>query len=236
MEVLNLSNIEYAYSRKPVLRDLSLNIKNERLLLIGSNGAGKSTLLKVISGLFVPQKGQMTYLGQDLKPLSIYQRVNLGISYLAQTDNIVPGLSVLDNLFMAAYGLSKDELHDRSESILSVFSFLKNKTNRRSGNLSGGERQALAISMVLMKQPGFLLLDEPSAGLSPKAAQNILSHLEEIQERFSIKAICMVEHKLKLALSWADRVAILSQGTVTHAEEQPQTYLANPEKLERYFF
>ena len=98
--MLQIRNVEYAYSQKPVLRGLSLDLGKERLLLIGANGAGKSTLLKVIAGLFTPQRGEISGLGHDLLKLSLYQRVQLGISYLAQTRNIVPGLSVLDNLLL----------------------------------------------------------------------------------------------------------------------------------------
>ena len=90
--------------------------------------------------------------------------------------------------------------------------------------------------MVLMKRPKILLLDEPSAGLSPKAARQIISHLVEIQEMFAIETLCMVEHKLKLALPWAERVVILGQGKLIHTDEHPSVYLDNPERLERFFF
>lgn len=235
--MLKLNNINVFYGKKQILLDTSLAIsQDDRLLLIGPNGAGKSTLIKAICGVISDTEGQITFLDKSISSWSPYKRINAGFGYLLQTKNIVPGLTVKENLLLGGYSLGTHVINTRIEETLSIFEFLREKINTRAGLLSGGERQALAISMVLMKRPQLLLLDEPSAGLSPKAASEILAHVKNIQERLGIKAVCMVEHNLRLALPWATRVAVLVSGKVVHISENPQQYLTNPEELEKFFF
>jgi len=122
------------------------------------------------------------------------------------------------------------------ESALGIFPFLKEKLNTRGGYLSGGQRQALAICMVLMKRPALLLLDEPSAGLSPKAAGQILDSIAHAQESLGIETVCMVEHRLRESLPWASKLIVLAGGKVAHMSDEPMSFINNPQRLERFYF
>ncbi len=137
---------------------------------------------------------------------------------------------------LGGYSLNVDVLKTRLDDILEIFGFLKEKLKSRAGLLSGGERQALAICMVLMKRPHVLLLDEPSAGLAPKAASDILEHIKKAQDIMGIKSVCMVEHNLKLSLQWASKVVVLVGGRIVHSSDRPRTYLDRTEELEKFFF
>ncbi len=237
MEMLNVTNINASYGRKQVLFDTSISVKDgESVLLIGPNGAGKSTFLKVIAGLITHTGGNIEYSGRDISSWSTHRRINSGIGYLLQTENIVPGLTVDENLMLGGYSLKSEILRTRLDEVLEIFGFLKEKRQSRAGLLSGGERQALAISMVLMKRPSLLLLDEPSAGLSPKAASEVLEHVKIAQDVMGIRAVCMVEHNLKLSLQWAGRVIVLVGGRVVHVSDNPEKYLVQPQELEKFFF
>lgn len=235
--MLNVTGINASYGRKQVLFDTSISIsEGESVLLIGPNGAGKSTLLKVIAGLLTPSEGEIEISGNNISAWSSHRRIILGIGYLLQTENIVPGLTVQENLLLGGYSLNPEILKTRLDEVLEIFGFLKEKLNSRAGFLSGGERQALAISMVLMKRPQLLLLDEPSAGLSPKAASGILAHIKKAQDVMGINAVCMVEHNLKFSLQWAKKVIVLVGGRVVHISENPDEYLNQPQELEKFFF
>ncbi len=235
--MLNVRSIDVFYGSKQILHNTSCSIASgERLLLLGPNGAGKSTFLKAVAGLIPIKSGVIEYMEQDISKASAYERVKKGISYLLQSNNIVPDLTIEENLAIAAYGLKKKHFNERIEEIFSVFDFLKEKLERRAGFLSGGERQALAVSMVLIKRPQLLLLDEPTAGLSPKAAKEMLRHIRKIAELVGIEAICMVEHNLRYALPLATRVLIMVSGKVVYETDNPQKFLDNPEDLESFFF
>lgn len=235
--MLEVKNINAFYGKKQVLFDIFLKIREgERVLLLGPNGAGKSTLLKVMAGLLRAPNGDIFYKGRDITKWPTEKRIKSGIGYLLQTENIVPELTVEENLLLGGYKLNSELLKERLDGIFDVFGFLKDNLKKRAGLLSGGERQALAISMVLMKRPKLLLLDEPSAGLSPKAAAGIIEHIEKAQEKMGISSICMVEHNLKFSLRWAERVIILVGGSFLHESSQPEEYLSHPDKLEDFFF
>jgi len=236
-KMLTLTDINAFYGRKQILFDTSVSINDgEKVLLIGPNGAGKSTLLKVITGLIKQCDGNIKFSGKNITAWTTKKRINSGIGYLLQSENIVPGLSVEENLCLGGYTLKREQLIKKIDEVLSIFSFLKDKLQRRAGLLSGGERQALAISMVLMKGPSLLLLDEPSAGLAPKTASDILEHIKKAQHVMGIRAVCMVEHNLKLSLQWAEKVIVLAGGKVVHISESPGQYIEQPEELEKFFF
>lgn len=235
--MLTLTDINAFYGRKQILYDTSMSINDsEKVLLIGPNGAGKSTLLKVITGLLKHWNGSIMFSGKDITAWAPRKRINSGIGYLLQSENIVPGLSVEENLFLGSYSLKREQQVKKIDEILSIFSFLKDKLKKRAGLLSGGERQALAISMVLVKGPSLLLLDEPSAELAPKAAADILEYIIKAQHIMGIRAVCMVEHNLKLSLQWAEKVIVLVDGKVVHISENPGQYIKQPEQLEKFFF
>lgn len=235
--LLQIEGIDASYGKRQILHEISMNLsRGEKVLLIGPNGAGKTTLLKTVIGLLSPGNGAVNYLGEDITGASVRTRVRKGISYLLQTENIVPGLTVEENLALGGYFLSKQELEKQMNMVLDAMEFLRPKLKTRAGLMSGGERQGLALSMVLMRNPNVLLLDEPSAGLAPKAAKEIIERLDNIQDTFQVEMVCMVEHNLKLALKWATRIILIVQGRVVLVSDSPQDFIQKPEELEKYFF
>jgi len=235
--ILKVQNIEVSYGKVDVLRNVSLHLfPGEKVLIVGPNGSGKTTLLKSIIGLLTPKSGEINFLGSNLNTSSVRERVKKGIGFLLQTGNVAPGLSVEENLALGDYYVNKKELRARRKIILDSLPFLKPKLKSRAGLLSGGERQALALSMVLLRNPRLLLLDEPSAGLAPKAAKEIINQVEIMQRSLGVETVCMVEHNLKFALEWATTVAILVQGRVVHVSDSPELYLEQPKELEKYYF
>jgi ABC-type branched-subunit amino acid transport system ATPase component len=236
-KILGAENLSVKYTTELVLRGITLDISaGERLLLIGPNGSGKTTLLKAIIGLLRMETGRIYFDSQDVTASSVQSRIRRGISYLLQQRNIVPGLSVEENLTLGGYHLRRGEVEKQKEKVLNSASILKGKLKTRAGLLSGGERQALALGMVLMRNPKLLLLDEPSAGLAPRTASAIIESIEALQESFEVSAICMVEHNLKLALQWASRIILLVQGRIVYTSDSPRTFINKPEELEKFFF
>ena len=235
--LLQIKGIDTFYDKNQILHEICLDLfPGEKILLIGPNGAGKTTLLKTIIGLIPHQNGHIYYQGKDFSTASVQARVERGIGYLLQTGNIVPGLTVNENLDLGGFYLSREDLQRRKEMVLNSMKFLKPKLNLRAGLLSGGERQTVALSMVLMRTPSLLLLDEPSAGLSPKTANEIVNNLDNIQSVFDVKTVFMVEHNLKLALQWATKVVILVQGRIVLISEKPEYFIQKPEEVAKYFF
>lgn len=235
--LIQIEGIDVSYGKRQILHKISMNLsRGEKVLLIGPNGAGKTTLLKTVIGLLSPGDGAVNYLGEDITGASVQTRVKKGISYLLQTENIVPGLTVEENLSLGGYFLSKEDLEKRKNMVLDAMEFLRSKLKTRAGLMSGGERQCLALSMVLMRNPKVLLLDEPSAGLAPKAAKEIIERLDKIQATFQVEMVCMVEHNLKLALKWATKIILLVQGRVVLVSDSPKAFIQKPEELEKYFF
>jgi branched-chain amino acid transport system ATP-binding protein len=234
---LQIDGLDASYGNRQVLHQISMDVaEGDRVLFIGPNGSGKTTLLKCVMGLLRSPGGRVQFYGEDIYRKSVAYRVGIGISYLLQTGNVVPGLTVEENLRLGAFGVKEKDFQKRKAIVLDTVHFLKHKENKRAGLLSGGERQSLALSMVFMKNPRLLLLDEPSAGLSPKAAKDIISLIERLQAGFGVKSICMVEHNLKLALQWASSLVVLLQGQIAFKSRDPGKFVQNPAELENYYF
>lgn len=232
-----IKDLDVCYGKKQIIFGVSIEIaKGERLLLAGPNGAGKSTLLQAIAGMVPAKNGTIRRDGVDITTSSTANRVYQGMGYLLQTGNIVPSLTVHENFFLSGFSRSRALLVDRVGELLKVFPFLEKRLDVRSGLLSGGERQALAICMVLMKKPRILLLDEPSAGLAPKAAEEILTAVGLAQEQFGIETVCMVEHRLKESLPWASRLVVMAGGRVVHIDNVPESIVEDSKGLERFYF
>ena len=232
--ILNLSSISAGYRDRPVLYDVSLAVaQNERAALIGPNGCGKTTLLKVIAGALRPTGGQVTFHDADIVHIPGHQRIRMGMGYLMQTRNIFPSLSVEENLHLSFWH-GDGAFAARRDWVLDIFPMLRDRLQRRAGFLSGGERQALAIGMVLIRPVKLLLLDEPTAGLSPKAAIEILEalHRAQAEERFSC---VIVEHNLRLIQPWVTRVLVMQQGRVV-ADRNDPGILLDQEQLQRFYF
>ena len=212
--LLSVRNLSCGYGDRPVLNGIDLSIREgETVLVAGPNGCGKSTLLKAIIGALPLAGGDIRFQGQSINALSTEERVRVGIGYLRQTDNIFPGQTVAENLQLAGMSLSKGAYGAARDEMLTLFDFLTPKLAARAGSLSGGQRQALALAMVFMRPQRLYLLDEPTAGLSPKAAKDIMARVRRFAKEDTKRAIGMVEHRLDL-LTWIDRAVFLSQGRV----------------------
>ena len=183
--------------------------ENEIVSIIGPNGAGKSTLLKAIMGLINISGGRFFIEGQEKTNLATHKIVNLGVGYVPQVANVFPSLTIEENLEIGSWSL-KTNKKKALEKIYEDFEILKDRKRDKAGNLSGGQRQILALARALITSPQILLLDEPSAGLSPVAIIEVFSKVKDINE--SGVAILLVEQNAKRALSFSDRGYVLDQG------------------------
>jgi len=235
--LLKLQDIEAGYGDIKVLYGLNLQIASgDNILVLGPNGAGKTTVFKVITGLIRPYRGKVLFNKKDITDWETPERINVGIGYLLQSENIVPSLTGKDNLRLSVATLKEEIFETRVKELISVVSALESILPKRAGFLSGGERQLLAIAMVLIKKPRILLLDEPTAGLAPKAAKEIITHLIQFQKNIGINTVCMIEHNLKEALAWANRVIVIAHGSLVYETREIKSCLSNPGILEKYFF
>ncbi len=230
MAELKVEDIYAGYGKKEILRGISFDIKQgEIVALIGPNGAGKSTLLKVIAGVLRPWKGKVWLDGKDITSLSPYEINRLGIGYFLQGGKVFPSLSVRENLGIGALGLSQEEKEKRVEEVLTIFDNLKGLLDRRVGLISGGERQALALAMILIKKPQVLLLDEPSAGLSPRYVSDFMRKIDEVNKKW-FASIILVEQDIAAALKIAQKIKVLVKGEF-YLESNSAVELLSSEKL-----
>lgn len=235
MAELKVEDIYAGYGKKEILRGISFDIKQgEIVALIGPNGAGKSTLLKVIAGVLKPSRGKVWLDGKDITSLPPYQINRLGIGYFLQGGKVFPSLSVRENLEVGSLGLSQEEKEKRVEEVLKIFDNLKGLLDRRVGLISGGERQALALAMILIKKPQVLLLDEPSAGLSPRYVRDTMEKIKEINAAWKT-TVLLVEQNVGEALKVARDTIALSSGTIIFLRSNTQ-FLSLKKDLEDIFF
>ncbi len=233
--LLEVKSLSCGYGDRPVLNGIDLSVsEGESVLIAGPNGCGKSTLLKAIIGALPLTDGEVLFGGMPLAGMSIEERVRLGIGYLRQTDNIFLGQTVEENLQLAGMSLAKATYAAARDEMLALFDFLKPKLAQRAGSLSGGQRQALALAMVFMRPQRLYLLDEPTAGLSPKAAQDIMERVRRFAKDDAKRAILMVEHRLDL-LAWIDRAVFLSQGRVKSETSDSRQFLDAEWLAKNYF-
>ena len=193
-----------------ILQGIDLVVsKGEVVSIIGPNGAGKSTLLKAIMGLINISAGRFYIEGIEKTNLPTHKIVNEGLGYVPQVANVFPSLTIEENLDMGAWSLTQN----RKESILKIFEdfpLLADRKKEKAGNLSGGQRQILALARALVTSPEILLLDEPSAGLSPMAIDDVFKTIKDINKNGV--SILLVEQNAKRALKFSDRGYVLDQG------------------------
>ena len=193
-----------------ILQGVDLVLKEKEVVsIIGPNGAGKSTLLKAIMGLIPIFGGKIFLNGNELKEIKSFELIQKGIAYVPQVSNVFPSLTIEENLEMGLW-TTKDKQNKFFEEIYSMFEILFQKRKERAGNLSGGQRQLLALGRALISKPEVLLLDEPSAGLSPKAIDEVFGYIENINQ--SGVSILLVEQNAKRALRFCNRGYVLDQG------------------------
>ncbi|MDP2674809.1 MAG: ABC transporter ATP-binding protein [Dehalococcoidia bacterium] len=208
--VLQAREVVSGYGEVEILHGVSLTLnEGEIVAVIGPNGAGKSTLLKAIFGLVPVRAGSVQLMGRDVTNLSPDRIVQVGMSFVPQTDNVFPTLTINENLEMGAF-VRRDGLHDRLERVYGLFPDIASRRGERASRLSGGQRQMLALARSLMLDPQVLLLDEPSASLSPKMVDSIFEKITEINRGGT--AILLVEQNAREALSFSNRAYVLAMG------------------------
>ena len=193
-----------------IISSCSINVnRGEIVAILGPNGAGKSTAMRAMLGLLNLKSGSVKIDGKDISKLSPQDRVKKGISFVPQTKNVFTGLSVKENLEMGAF-LRKEDLDIVIEEIYELFPILKEKQSVLVGELSGGQRQQVALGRALMIKPSVLMLDEPTAGVSPIVMDELFDHILKVKQ--TNVAIIMVEQNAKQALSISDRGYVLVTG------------------------
>jgi ABC-type branched-subunit amino acid transport system ATPase component len=217
-EALVVTQLTAGYARAPVIENVDLEVrKGEVVLLAGPNGAGKSTLVKAIIGTIRRFSGKVTVLGNDVTGQGAAELIRSVVAYVPQQDDVFLSLSVHDNLMLGGYLLPRAKRHERVEQRLAEFPALAAAHRRAAGTLSGGQRKTLALARALMLDPQVVILDEPTAGLAPKTASQIL--IENIAPLSHLgKAVLMVEQRVTDALRVADLVTVLVAGRVVLSE------------------
>ncbi|AFZ50042.1 urea ABC transporter ATP-binding subunit UrtE [Dactylococcopsis salina] len=213
MSLLELSNVTAGYGQTPVLFDISMKVeKGDLACLLGRNGVGKTTLLRSIIGLNALSKGSMVFDADDISKTPTYKRAKYGIAYIPQGREIIPYLSVLDNLKLglAASGRKSKKVPDE---IFEFFPMLKEHLSRQGGLLSGGQQQQLAIARGLMCNPKLMLLDEPTEGIQPSIVQEIEETLKRINKEKGI-TVLVVEQKIDFARQLAEKFFIMDKGAI----------------------
>ncbi len=210
MPYLSGDHMTGGYGDADILHDCSIGVdKGEIAVVVGPNGAGKSTAMKAVFGMLPLRAGTVTIDGEDITHLKPQERVLKGMGFVPQTQNVFPSLSVQENLEMGAF-IRNDDYAGTMAQIFDLFPVLHEKRQQPAGELSGGQRQQVAVARALMTQPKILMLDEPTAGVSPIVMDELFDRIIEIA-RTGI-AILMVEQNAKQALAIADKGFVLVQG------------------------
>jgi len=229
--VLVFEGVSAGYGETEILHGVSLSVEpGEVVVIIGPNGAGKSTAMKAVFGLSSLTGGRILLNGADITGLAPDRVVRQGVCYVPQTSNVFPNLSVEENLEMGAY-VRKDDFRPRMEEIYQLFPPLREKRRAPTGTLSGGQRQMVAMGKALMLEPTLLMLDEPTAGLSPKYRGEIFEVVADINRAGT--PILMVEQNAKQALAIASRGYVLVDGQ-NRLDDTGPALLANPEVAEMF--
>jgi len=231
--LLNLERLHSGYGKMEVLHGIDLEVRRgEIVAIIGPNGAGKSTVSNSIVGMADVFSGRITFDGFDITGMPTHKIVGLGIGYTPQLNNVFQSLSVRENLELGLFNL-KDDVEGRIKRVLELFPEIRDKASRPARVLSGGERQMLAVARAIISEPKLLILDEPTAALSPKAAQSLVKKILEIREMGL--TILLVEQNVRRALGLADRAYVLVGGKIAY-EGDAKKLLGDPLLLERLFF
>ena len=210
MYLLSGKNLTCGYNKINILTNCNIGVKKGQIAsIVGPNGAGKSTAMKAIFGLLPLRGGQIILDGEDITHLKPQERVLKGMGFVPQNNNIFPSLTVQENLEMGAF-ISDDNYNDILDYIYNLFPILKEKQFQQAGELSGGQRQQVAVGRALMTKPKVLMLDEPSAGVSPIVMESLFIKIQEIAKQGT--SILMVEQNAKQALKISDLGFVLTQG------------------------
>ena len=226
MSFLSGKNLVGGYGGADILKGCSIDVnEGEIAVIVGPNGAGKSTAMKALLGMLDLKQGEIRFRCKNISSLTPQDRIAEGIAFVPQTSNVFTGMTVYENLEMGAF-LRDDDISATIEQIYELFPILADKANQLAGELSGGQRQQVAVGRALMSQPAVLMLDEPTAGVSPIVMDELFDRILEVRQ--SGVAILMVEQNARQALHIADRGFVLVVGENRHTDSG-QALLANPE-------
>jgi ABC-type branched-subunit amino acid transport system ATPase component len=229
MSLLKLTGVAGGYGDVDIVTGIDMHVDAREIVTIaGTNGAGKSTLIKAVMGFLPRLSGEIEFDGRDLRALSTEKRVGVGISYVPQVRNIFASLTVLENLQVV------EKVSDAKKRIADMFDMFPALASRRrthAGNLSGGERQQLAFARALMSSPRLILLDEPSAALSPALTELVFAEVRKLPATGA--AVLMVEQRARQALAFSDRGYILDSGKIV-LTDTGSALLANEKMAELY--
>lgn len=230
--LLEVSSLSAGYGKIGVLRGIDLVVGvGEIVALLGPNGAGKTTLLRAVSGL-LPRTGKVHFAGKDMSAAGPRDTVQAGLVHVVEGHRVFTQLTVHDNLLLAGYGMPRAELATQVEEALTFFPDIAAKRGDRAGTLSGGQQQMLAVAQGLVRRPRLLMLDEPSAGLSPILVDRVLVAAARLREAGT--AILLVEQLIEKALGVADRVYALARGSIVLQARADEPDLSS--KLEQAYF
>lgn len=226
MTILEAEGVTAGYTKVDILHKVNIRVKSGEIVsIIGPNGAGKSTLLKTIFGILKPREGNVTLKDEDITGLKPDKVARKGISYVPQVDNIFPSMTIEENLEMGAF-VRSDDYSQTLDEIYDLFPILKERKKQKAGQLSGGQRQMVAMGRAMMLDPQVLLLDEPSAGLSPILVADIFDKIIEINE--TGVSIIIVEQNAREALKMAHHGYVLAMGKNV-LDDKGDALLANKE-------
>ena len=230
--LLRVSSLSTGYGKIGVLRGVDLTVgANEVVALLGPNGAGKTTLLRAISGL-LPWSGGLHFDGRDLSGAGPRECTKAGLVHVIEGHRVFTQQTVYDNLLLGAYDLARGERSARVEEALAYFPEIAEKRAERANQLSGGQQQMLAVAQGLVRRPKLLMLDEPSAGLSPVLVDRVFDVVRRLRETGT--AVLLVEQLIEKALALADRVYALARGSIVLEANTGEADL--PARLERAYF
>jgi branched-chain amino acid transport system ATP-binding protein len=230
--LLRIAGLSSGYGKIGVLRGIDLTIgTSEVVALLGPNGAGKTTLLRAVSGL-LPWSGSVHFDGRDLSGTGPRETAKAGLAHVIEGHRVFTQQSVLHNLLLAAYGLPRGERTARVEEAFGYFPEIAEKRHERAVQLSGGQQQMLAVAQGLVRRPRLLMLDEPSAGLSPVLTDRVFEVVRRLRETGT--AVLLVEQLIEKALALANRVYALARGAIVLEARTDEADL--PQRLERAYF
>ena len=226
MSFLSGENMVGGYGGADILKGCSIDVnEGEIAVIVGPNGAGKSTAMRALLGMLDLKQGEIQFRGKDISQLSPQDRIAEGIAFVPQTSNVFTSMTVFENLEMGAF-LRDDDISETLEQIFALFPILAEKKDQLAGELSGGQRQQVAVGRALMSQPAVLMLDEPTAGVSPIVMDELFDRILEVRQ--TGVAILMVEQNARQALHIADRGFVLVIGENRHTDTGA-ALLADPE-------
>jgi branched-chain amino acid transport system ATP-binding protein len=222
-DVLVVDKVNAGYGAVPVLRDVDLTVPRGTITaVLGANGAGKTTLLRTITGLVKPTGGRILFAGDDLRAVKVEQLVRRGIAHVPEGRGVVAELTVDENLRLGGLWRSdKADAKKATAEVYELFDPLARRRNHLGHQLSGGERQMLALGRALVARPTLLLLDEPSLGLAPKVTAQIMALLKQLRDTTGL-TVLLVEQNVRGALSIADRGVVMSLGRIVLSADADQ--------------